>query len=307
MESMDRDANVDTKNNTVEVPKEILLDDMPIRSSEGIYSLAEAMYDGTDVELNRYERTNIDAQYARPDDYIYSFAELVYDDPINDQSPKPNCDTGKQPLYDTVSAMQYEATKKHSERHEPVSQEEIGNSNGLIEIFSISGVKDDQKRNDIYVYDKLHEGEKRLKTEDSSLYDHARPLNTLSTEYDRTTKQNQQSNFSSDRVSSLYDIARNAATLDSIQSVPDTILTQDSIDTNKTYTLPYEDSGNAVQTKADAGYDQSSEYAIITDSQHTTLSIPVGIQEDSYNTIEENKYLNLELDRFQNTSSKTDD
>jgi hypothetical protein len=142
--------------------------------------------------------------------------------------------------------MQYEATKKHSERHELVSQEEIGNSNGLIEIFSISGVKDDQKRNDIYVYDKLHEGEKRLKTEDSSLYDHARPLNTLSTEYDRTTKQNQQSNFSSDRVSSLYDIARNATTLDSIQSVPDTILTQDSIDTNKTYTLPYEDSGNAV-------------------------------------------------------------
>jgi hypothetical protein len=63
------------------------------------------------------------------------------------------------------------ATKKHSERHELVSQEEIGNSNGLIEIFSISGVKDDQKRNDIYVYDKLHEGEKRLKTEDSSLYD----------------------------------------------------------------------------------------------------------------------------------------
>ena len=108
-------------------------------------------------------------------------------------------------------------------------------------------------------------------------------------------------------MSSLCDIARNAATLDSIQSVPDTILTQDSIDTNKTYTLPYEDSGNAVQTKADAGYDQSSEYAIITDSQHTTLSIPVGIQEDSYNTIEENKYLNLELDRFQNTSSKTDD
>jgi len=176
-----------------------------------------------------------------------------------------------------------------------------------LEIFSISGVKDDQKRNDINVYDKLHEEEKRLKTEDSSLYDHARPLNTLSTEYDRTTKQNQQSNFSSDRVSSLYDIARNAATLDSIQSVPDTILTQDSIDTNKTYTLPYEDSGNAVQTKADAGYDQSSEYAIITDSQHTTLSIPVGIQEDSYNTIKENKYLNLELDRFQNTGSKTDD
>jgi hypothetical protein len=34
MESMDRDENVDTKNNTVEVPKEILLDDMPIRSSE---------------------------------------------------------------------------------------------------------------------------------------------------------------------------------------------------------------------------------------------------------------------------------
>jgi LEA14-like dessication related protein len=75
-----------------------------------------------------------------------------------------------------VSAMQYEATKKHSERHELVSQEEIGNSNGLIEIFSISGVKDDQKRNDIYVYDKLHEGEKRLKTEDSSLYDHARSI-----------------------------------------------------------------------------------------------------------------------------------
>jgi hypothetical protein len=48
---------------------------MPIRSSEGIYSLAEAMYDGTDAELNRYERTSIDAQYARPDDYIYSFAE----------------------------------------------------------------------------------------------------------------------------------------------------------------------------------------------------------------------------------------
>jgi hypothetical protein len=78
---------------------------MPIRSSEGIYSLAEAMYDGTDAELNRYERTNIDAQYARPDDYIYSFAELVYDDPINDQSPKPNGDPGKQPLYDTVSII----------------------------------------------------------------------------------------------------------------------------------------------------------------------------------------------------------
>jgi len=43
----------------------------------------------------------------------------------------------------TIPFLQHEATKKHSERHEPVSQEEIGNSNGLIEIFSISGVKDD--------------------------------------------------------------------------------------------------------------------------------------------------------------------
>jgi hypothetical protein len=38
MESMDRDENVDTKNNTVEVPKEILLDDMPIRSSTVSYN-----------------------------------------------------------------------------------------------------------------------------------------------------------------------------------------------------------------------------------------------------------------------------
>lgn len=267
-------VNFEKKNNTVKVPKEILSDDIPIRSGEGIYSLAEAMYDGTDAELNRYERPDIDAQYTRPDDYIYSFAELVYDDPTNDQSPKPNCDPGKQPLYDTVPAIQHEATSKHSERQEPVSQEKIGNSNGLIEIFSNSCVKDDQKHNDIYVYDKLHEGEKRLKTDDSFLYDHARSLNTLSTEYDTATKQNQQSNFSSNRVPSLYDIASNAATLrlDNIQSVPDTTLNQDSIDTNKIYTLPYEDSGNAaVQTNVDTGFNQSSEYAIIIDYEQSTL------------------------------------
>lgn len=291
IESIDRDENVDKKNNTVEVPEEILPDDIPIQCSEGIYSLAEALYDGIDAEL-KYKRTTmdgqsvIDTQYAYPDDHIYSFADQAYDDPTNDQSPKPNYDPGQQPLYDTVPTIQHEATREHSERKEPISQEEVGNANGLIEIFNNSCVKDDQKPNDIYVYDKLHEGEKRLKTEDVSLYDHARLLNTLSAEYDTTTKQNQKSNFTSDRVSSLYDIASNVETLrlDNNQSMSDATLTQIGTDIDIIYNLPYEDSGKSVQANVHAGFDKSSENVIVTDYKQSTRSLPAVNQEDSNNT-----------------------